>query len=386
MGGGESRPATSNGRRLPPFTNIPTMEAGGSLVSQAIHATVQGINDSSNPPASFNTSGNVRSCKSDADGASPDDDAARRPDHGPAAFEEIYSSDKSDDSIAVYNDWNAHKIDGVLDSTDKFHCASRSPCPSGLDAKASEAPQYKFKEWTYLDGPASNRAWGIPRWAGLRGGGEMSLNNGTTSWGTPPSGNSNANNSNNNTGNNPGGQAQWGGPAPNNNNRPNAGASQGSSAQPNAGCNNPANKGANPQAGSGVGSGAGAGGPPGGVGAPQAQQAQQQGPGPGPGQAAGPAGQAQPNQPPPSTSQPPPPAHNGSNSWAQAAGGSQAASSNAGAPPAGNASPAMPSSSAAAGSTPSTKQQLEQLNTMREALFSQDGWGGVSRVLTLARY
>ena len=28
--------------------------------------------------------------------------------------------------------------------------------------------------------------------------------------------------------------------------------------------------------------------------------------------------------------------------------------------------------------SPSTKQQLEQLNTMREALFSQDGWGAVS--------
>ena len=27
---------------------------------------------------------------------------------------------------------------------------------------------------------------------------------------------------------------------------------------------------------------------------------------------------------------------------------------------------------------PSTKQQLEQLNTMREALFSPDGWGCVS--------
>lgn len=30
---------------------------------------------------------------------------------------------------------------------------------------------------------------------------------------------------------------------------------------------------------------------------------------------------------------------------------------------------------------PSTKQQLEQLNTMREALFSQDGWGCVSTLL-----
>lgn len=29
---------------------------------------------------------------------------------------------------------------------------------------------------------------------------------------------------------------------------------------------------------------------------------------------------------------------------------------------------------------PSTKQQLEQLNTMREALFSPDGWGCVSKI------
>lgn len=30
------------------------------------------------------------------------------------------------------------------------------------------------------------------------------------------------------------------------------------------------------------------------------------------------------------------------------------------------------------GPSNNTKQQLEQLNSMREAIFSQDGWGGVS--------
>lgn len=30
------------------------------------------------------------------------------------------------------------------------------------------------------------------------------------------------------------------------------------------------------------------------------------------------------------------------------------------------------------GPSSNTKQQLEQLNSMREAIFSQDGWGGVS--------
>lgn len=36
--------------------------------------------------------------------------------------------------------------------------------------------------------------------------------------------------------------------------------------------------------------------------------------------------------------------------------------------------------STSASNNPSTKQQLEQLNTMREALFSQDGWGCVSEI------
>lgn len=35
----------------------------------------------------------------------------------------------------------------------------------------------------------------------------------------------------------------------------------------------------------------------------------------------------------------------------------------------------------AVATNPSTKAQLEQLNTMREALFSQDGWGCVSVVM-----
>lgn len=37
-----------------------------------------------------------------------------------------------------------------------------------------------------LHGAASNAGWGIPKGLGLRGGGESSLNNGTSSWGTPP--------------------------------------------------------------------------------------------------------------------------------------------------------------------------------------------------------
>lgn len=51
--------------------------------------------------------------------------------------------------------------------------------------------------------------------------------------------------------------------------------------------------------------------------------------------------------------------------WAQAAG--------KGLPPTSQATANTPTPTSA-----STKQQLEQLNNMREALFSQDGWGAVS--------
>lgn len=54
----------------------------------------------------------------------------------------------------------------------------------------------------------------------------------------------------------------------------------------------------------------------------------------------------------------------GSSTWAQAAGKGLPAATQATTTPA-------PTSA-------STKQQLEQLNNMREALFSQDGWGAVS--------
>jgi hypothetical protein len=83
---------------------------------------------------------------------------------------------------------------------------------------------------------------------------------------------------------------------------------------------------------------------------------------------------------------------NGSTSWAQAAGkglpasqqastgGASSSSSNNNNTGAGNSGSAVAGGSGANSSTSSnsTKQQLEQLNTMREALFSQDGWGGVS--------
>jgi DNA mismatch repair ATPase MutL len=82
---------------------------------------------------------------------------------------------------------------------------------------------------------------------------------------------------------------------------------------------------------------------------------------------------------------------NGSTSWAQAAGkglpanqqtstggsGSSSSSSSNNNTNPGTGSSGSSGANSNTGSN-STKQQLEQLNTMREALFSQDGWGGVS--------
>lgn len=65
------------------------------------------------------------------------------------------------------------------------------------------------------------------------------------------------------------------------------------------------------------------------------------------------------------------------NVWGQA--GAKSATNNS--PPAPNqlnATPASTQSNNAPSST--TKQQLEQLHSLREAIFSQDGWGVVSCV------
>lgn len=62
------------------------------------------------------------------------------------------------------------------------------------------------------------------------------------------------------------------------------------------------------------------------------------------------------------------PSQNGSPSWAQAAGGAGGGGPGKG--------PGQPPGTNGGGS--SSSKQLEQLNSMREALFSQDGWGGVS--------
>lgn len=87
-------------------------------------------------------------------------------------------------------------------------------------------------------GPASNRYWGIPQGAGLRGGaGETSLNNGAGSWGHPPaSGGWGGGGGTNNAANQV--QGQWGAASSAANQRSSA-ASQGPSGAPPPGSSGP---------------------------------------------------------------------------------------------------------------------------------------------------
>jgi hypothetical protein len=136
-----------------------------------------------------------------------------------------------------------------------------NPAPSFNNLYASNnikkcecnAPELRLQRATRLykycsatDGPATNARWGIPPGLGLRGGGESSLNSGTSSWGTSSGGNSN---NNNNPGSSAGGwggsnqgqgntaaQNQWGS---NNNNSVNRNSGSGGSSQGPNGQQNP---------------------------------------------------------------------------------------------------------------------------------------------------
>lgn len=56
-----------------------------------------------------------------------------------------------------------------------------------IEDSNSSSNQAAFLRYALPTGPASNRFWGIPSGAGLRGGaGETSLNNGAGTWGHPP--------------------------------------------------------------------------------------------------------------------------------------------------------------------------------------------------------
>jgi len=92
-----------------------------------------------------------------------------------------------------------------------------------------------------------------------------------------------------------------------------------------------------------------------------------------------PISQAAPTSQPATTTQQTTPATTNSQAQQPATSGSQAQNGNSGATWAQAAGKGLPPTSTAATATApasqSTKQQLEQLNNMREALFSQDGWG-----------
>lgn len=375
LGGGDAK-HSHNAWSQTPF-NIPEAKGdGNSHVPQAIQATVQGINDSSNPPASFNNNVNVN-----------DYDNVNDKGTAPAL----------DMSTALLSDYACMNLPS--DKDPEAHLPSKKKDvpynTTGVVMNQNKDFMKKVKmnamkpeeNSGIMIGPASNARWGIPQGLGLRGGGESSLNNGTTGWGTPPGGNNNSNNnssnSNNNpgansaaaagwgsanstpnAGNNPGGQAQWGAP---NNNRPNTGNNQNAVVPPNAG-QSPSQTNAPGQPAPPAQPG-----PPGQPNPPTAPQ--QQTP---PGQ---PQPQPNPSQPPP-TSQPPP--QNGSNPWSGGEMGPNQPPPPGGPPSSNNGNNGAvpgglpPASGAGTPAAPSTKQQLEQLNTMREALFSQDGWGGVS--------
>ncbi|XP_012255062.2 protein Gawky isoform X3 [Athalia rosae] len=210
------------------------------------------------------------------------------------------------------------------------------------------------------------KRWGIPVILGLAGGGESSLNTGgAANWGTAPTAAPNNNNATQSSwggtpGNPPvgtGPPSNWGG---NNVNRPvTANPNQNQNQGPPSSQNNPGegnvNKVTNPNQSHNPQSG-----PP--TSQPNNTTSGNQNNGQWPqGKSTNLGGPGQ-NQ----SSQ------NNNNPVQQP----QQPGSNANNNPTNSATPATGNSaSTPAGNNPSSKQQLEQLNTMREALFSQDGWG-----------
>ncbi|XP_011298524.1 protein Gawky isoform X2 [Fopius arisanus] len=214
------------------------------------------------------------------------------------------------------------------------------------------------------------KRWGIPIILSLAGGGESSLNTGGgTNWGssqatTPNNNNPNPSGWGGTPGNAPPPSSNWG---TNNVNRPVTNPNQNQNQGPPGNQTNPStvNKTNNSNAASNSQAG-----PPTSQPANQTNQASPNGPWPQgkPNPSVGPG----PNQPAPNNNgnnlqqSPPsggPPGANGNNNQAVSPQSSAASTGSA----SNSSPPTMPPN-------PSTKQQLEQLNTMREALFSQDGW------------
>jgi hypothetical protein len=179
-------------RSVTPFLNIPKSQGKWIIVgtdspflASAMNTTVQGKIDS-NPPPSFNNCNTSNNVKNHVVGM------------------ESYASKHLIQLVTQLNKW--------------YNAA--------------------------IEGPATNARWGIPPGLGLRGGGESSLNSGTSSWGTPPGGNSNSNNSSSSAGGwggnsqgqgNTAAQSQWGNNNSVNRNTGSGGSSQGPSGQQNPG-------------------------------------------------------------------------------------------------------------------------------------------------------
>lgn len=239
---------------------------------------------------------------------------------------------------------------------------------SSLMKKPRHEPDYYYY---YEPVESYKRRWGIPMALRLAGGGESSLNTGgAANWGTTQATTPNNNNTSQSgwsgTPGNPSGSANapnnWGGNTVNRSvtGNPNQNQNQGPPGSQNA----PGNVGKvnNPN-----------------------QQSNQQ-PGPPTSQSNNPTQGNQNNSQwpqgksnnPGGLGQNPSVQNNNSNSvqQQQQSSGSSANNNQSNNPAQG----AVSIGSTSASNNPSTKQQLEQLNTMREALFSQDGWGCVSKI------
>ncbi|XP_034939131.1 trinucleotide repeat-containing gene 6C protein isoform X3 [Chelonus insularis] len=234
-----------------------------------------------------------------------------------------------------------------------------------LFAEKTCASQYYHQHQNYYhDTPTYNdpimdykRRWGIPMILSLAGGGESSLNNGASSnWGSAPATTPNNNNANQSgwggtPGNAPPSSANWGNNNVNRTGNPNQNPNQGPpSNQANSANTNKTN---NPNQSSNSQSGPPASQPPN-----QNNQTNQN--------------NTQWTQGKSNTSgqsQNPSASNNNGNTTSQTSNSTSNNNSVS------NTSTGSVSASSPPSTNPSTKQQLEQLNTIREALFSQDGWG-----------
>jgi hypothetical protein len=141
------------------------------------------------------------------------------------------------DSVVCPLSTSAHStlVSSASAVSDEDYCDSKEPLIIKGSSRSSSTSAV-FLQYPPI-GPASNRHWGIPQGAGLRGGaGETSLNNGGSSWGHPPASGSWGGGGTNNAANQV--QGQWGAASSTANQRSSA-ASQGPSGAPPPGSSGP---------------------------------------------------------------------------------------------------------------------------------------------------